>query len=214
MVIIILNTEKIKTQKLKSKKTIVWFEISYDIRIIFITLGRKKNNGHLMIRAIPISILLGVMILFSSCTKENVFFGNNEEEESVNNKDSDSHASNIEKQVVKIVNEERAKLKFAPLQIDESLMKSCDIRAKELETKFNHDRPDGSSCFTAIEISYRAAAENIAYGQNSAEDVMKSWMNSDGHRKNILGESYTHIGVGCYERNNRLYWVQLFIQKK
>jgi Uncharacterized protein with SCP/PR1 domains len=173
-------------------------------------LRRNIENSQFMIRVYSITILIGAIILFSSCAQENVFFKDNEEEETVNS----SNASEIEKQVVKIVNDERAKLKLASLKIDESLMKSCDIRAMELLTKFSHDRPDGTSCFTAIEIPYKAAAENIAAGQNSSEDVMKSWMNSDGHRKNILGESYTHLGVGCYEYGNKLYWVQLFIQKK
>ena len=171
-----------------------------------------------MIRTFSITIFLGFSFLLSSCIKEEVSFGNNEEEETVNsnneeNNDSDSPTVVMEKQVVKIVNDERAKLKLAPLQIDESLMKSCDIRAKETATKFSHERPDGTSCFTVIEIQYRSAGENIAYGQKDAEDVMKSWMNSVGHRNNILGESYTHIGVGCHEHNNRLYWVQLFIRR-
>ena len=165
-------------------------------------------NSKFMIRALSITIFLGFSILLSSCIKEEVSFGNNEE-----NNDNDSPVANIEKQVVKIVNDERAKHKLAPLQIDESLMKSCNTRAKEIVTKFSHDRPDGTSCFTAIEIQYRAAGENIAKGQNNAEAVMNSWMNSEGHRKNILSENYTHIGVGCFESNNSLYWVQLFIRR-
>ena len=170
-----------------------------------------------MIRTI--TIICGFIFLLSSCIKEDVTIGDNENEEIVNNNtnkesnDSDSPTVAMEKQVIKIVNDERAKLKLTPLQIDESLMKSCDIRAKETVTKFSHDRPNGTSCFTVIEISYKAAGENIAYGQKNAEVVMNSWMNSVGHRNNILDAGYTHIGVGCYESNNSLYWVQLFIQK-
>jgi len=166
------------------------------------------------------TIIFGFIFFFSSCIKEEVFREDSTEEDVVNNNsdiennDSDSPTVVMEKQVVKIVNAERAKLKLEPLLIDESLMKSCDIRAKETAVKFSHDRPDGKSFTTAIEISYSAVGENIAYGQNSAEDVMKSWMNSEGHRNNILSTRFTHIGVGCYENNNRLYWVQLFIQKK
>ena len=159
-----------------------------------------------MVRAI--TQICGFMFLFSSCITDEVI---NIKE----NKDDDySTLAKIENQVVDIVNSERAKLKLAPLQIDESLMESCEVRAKETATKFSHVRPDGTSCFTAIKISYSAAAENIAYGQKNAEAVMNSWMNSEGHRNNILGSKYTHIGVGCYEKNNVLYWVQLFIQKK
>ena len=148
-----------------------------------------------------ITIICGFILLLSSCEKD----------------DSNNVSNNIssnERQVVDIVNNERAKLEIAPLEIDESLMKSCDIRAEEIVTTFSHKRPDGQSCFTVIKTSYGYAAENIAYGQKNAEEVMSSWMNSEGHRNNIISEKYSHIGVGCYEHNNRLYWVQLFISKK
>ena len=58
---------------------------------------------------------------------------------------------------------------------------------------------------------YRRAGENIAWGQRTPEAVMKAWMNSSGHRANILNEKFTSIGVGCYEQNGVLYWTQLFI---
>lgn len=116
-------------------------------------------------------------------------------------------------QVINIVNKERSKAGLQPLQMNESLMRSSRHRAKELKDKFSHTRPDGSSCFTVIEesVSYGAAGENIAAGQSDTESVMNSWMNSEGHRSNILSEKYTDIGVGCYEDENKLYWVQLFI---
>ena len=59
-------------------------------------------------------------------------------------------------------------------------------------------------------ISYRAAGENIAKGQKTPQAVMSAWMNSDGHRKNILGKSYTQLGVGYVYNNGSPYWVQLF----
>ena len=130
------------------------------------------------------------------------------------NKEIEDYEEEMEMQVVEIVNRERAKLNLAPLLIDESLMKSCDIRAKELVTKYSHERPNGESFLTIITMPYRSAGENIAYGQKDAQVIMSSWMNSEGHRENILFEGYTHIGVGCYKKNNTLYWVQLFIQKR
>ena len=146
------------------------------------------------------------MFLFISCASAEITEG---DEDTVNLSTTD-----MERQVVEIVNAERAKLNLAPLTIDESLMKSCDIRARELVKNFSHTRPDGSSCFTSIETSYNAVGENIAYGQNNAQVVMDGWMNSKGHRENILSDKYTHIGVGCYKKDNILYWVQLFIRKK
>ena len=129
-------------------------------------------------------------------------------------KETEDYEEAMEMQVVEIVNRERAKLNLSPLLIDESLMKSCDTRAKELVEKYSHDRPNGESFLTIITMPYRSAGENIAYGQKDAQVIMSSWMNSEGHRENILFEGYTHIGVGCYKKNNTLYWVQLFIQKR
>ena len=89
------------------------------------------------------------------------------------------------------------------------------MRAREIEGAFSHTRPNGSSFSTALKeqgASYRAAGENIAYGQRSAEQVMEGWMNSSGHRANILSAQYTAIGVGVYRSaSGTLHWVQLFI---
>ena len=158
-----------------------------------------------------IFLICSCLFLFIRCTSAEII--ENTEDPEIINENPPTFIS-YEMQVVEIVNTERVKQKLSPLSVDESLMKSCDVRAKELVKSFSHTRPDGSSCFTSIETSYNAAGENIAYGQNSAQAVMTGWMNSEGHRNNILSDSYTHIGVGCYENNNRLYWVQLFIRKK
>ena len=117
----------------------------------------------------------------------------------------------MEQQVIVLVNRERSNAGLSSLQRNESLMESCDIRAQELVTRLEHTRPNGSPWNTAIKITYKVAAENIAAGQPSAEVVMSGWMNSPGHRGNILEKDFTHIGVGCYKHENTLYWVQLFI---
>lgn len=119
-----------------------------------------------------------------------------------------------EEQVVTLVNKERAKAGLNKLEMDTKLQTAAAKRAKELKTLFSHSRPDGSLCFTALgeyNISYMAAGENIAMGQTTPEAVMNSWMNSPGHKANILSGNFTKIGVGCYQYNGRLYWVQLFI---
>jgi len=120
------------------------------------------------------------------------------------------------KEVVSLVNKERKKAGLNPVSIDEDVMYASYIRAKEIVNKFSHTRPDGSSCFTVLgqyNISYWAAGENIAMGYVSPKDVMTGWMNSPGHKANILTGSFTHMGVGCYEVNGYYYWVQLFIRK-
>lgn len=121
---------------------------------------------------------------------------------------------NREEQVVTLVNKERAKAGVNKLEMDATLQKAAAKRAKELKALFSHSRPDGSLCFTVLDeynISNMAAGENIAMGQTTPESVMNSWMNSPGHKANILSGNFTKIGVGCYQYNGILYWVQLFI---
>lgn len=119
-----------------------------------------------------------------------------------------------EAEVLRLVNAERAKIGLAPLVMDDGAVKVAHLRAKEIVQSFSHTRPDGRSCFTAandLGVSYRAAGENIAYGYATPEQVVNGWMNSEGHRKNILSASYTKIGIGCYESSGVLYWSQFFI---
>ena len=117
------------------------------------------------------------------------------------------------KQVFSLVNAERAKYGLSALTYDSTLERAANIRAVEAKTSFSHTRPNGTSCFTALDevgYSYRTAGENIAYGQRTAAEVMEAWMNSEGHRANILGQNYTHIGIGVYEAGGVIYWSQFF----
>lgn len=121
--------------------------------------------------------------------------------------------SSFAAEVVRLVNIERVKAGLPALTSDVKIQNAALIRAKELKTKFSHTRPDGSSCFTALQeagIAYRNAGENIASGQKNPQEVMKAWMNSSGHRENILKSSFGKIGVGYYEVNGTKYWVQMF----
>jgi len=117
-------------------------------------------------------------------------------------------------QVVKLVNEERAKAGLHALQIDTEVASAALVRAKEIQTSFSHTRPDGrkfSSVLTDANIRFTGAGENIAWGQTSPEKVMEAWMNSGGHRANILNAKFTKIGVGHLQNAaGTNYWVQLF----
>lgn len=113
-------------------------------------------------------------------------------------------------QVAALVNAERAKAGLSALALDKELSANATVRAEEIVNNFSHTRPNGASFSSAITISYRRAGENIAYGYPTAEAVMDGWMNSSGHRANILQSSFTKIGVGVVQRGNTLYWVQLF----
>lgn len=116
--------------------------------------------------------------------------------------------------VVDLVNEERTKIGLQKLQIAQDVTAAAQVRAKEISSSFSHTRPNGSHFTTALSengVSYRGAGENIAWGQQSPEAVMNTWMNSDGHRANILNKNFTTIGVGYYVGNDgRQYWTQLF----
>ena len=126
------------------------------------------------------------------------------------NNSGSTSASAFENKVIELVNAERAKHGVAPLSADNALMGSADIRAKELVRLFSHSRPDGSDYTTVLPSGLNAWGENVAMGQTSPEKVMESWMNSSGHRANILSSDFTLIGVGFYESNGQYYWVQNF----
>ncbi len=119
-------------------------------------------------------------------------------------------------QVVKLVNEERAKAGLSALTVHTGAESAAMVRAKEIERSFSHTRPDGSSFYTALQaagIRYQSAGENIAYGQTSPAQVMDSWMNSSGHRANILNANYDSIAVAHYQNGSGVdYWVQLFLK--
>ena len=118
--------------------------------------------------------------------------------------------------VVELVNAERAKAGLNPLSVHKGVAEAANTRAHEIKSTFSHTRPDGSNFSTVLTqagISYRSVGENIAYGQNSPEAVMQSWMNSSGHRANILNRDFTSIGVGHYQdASGTDYWTQLFIK--
>lgn len=128
---------------------------------------------------------------------------------------ADGSLSGYADAVAKLVNQERAKAGLKSLSVNQAAAAAANVRAREIEGAFSHTRPNGSSFSTALKeqgAAYRAAGENIAYGQRSAEQVMEGWMNSSGHRANILNAQYTAIGVGVYRGASRtLHWVQLFI---
>ncbi len=109
--------------------------------------------------------------------------------------------------VLKLINTQRGKKGKEPLAGFAALQSVADVRTEEIKTKFSHTRPDGSSCFTAFTVPCWGAGENIAMGFTSASSVMDAWMHSSGHKKNIMYDDFTHVGVGQSGR----YWVQCFI---
>lgn len=116
-------------------------------------------------------------------------------------------------QVLELINQARTENGLNPLLWNESLEESAKTRAKEIVNTFDHTRPDGQSFVTTISTNYSTAGENIAAGQPSAQDVVTSWLNSKGHRENILNPKFNQIGVALYFDSNSEYlyhWVQIF----
>lgn len=117
-------------------------------------------------------------------------------------------------QVLNLVNRERAKAGLPALKLDADITAAANVRAREIKQSFSHTRPNGSSFSTVLKeqgVSFIGSGENIAWGQMSPEQVMDGWMNSDGHRANILNKNFKNIGIGYYQdANGRNYWVQLF----
>ncbi|MEK4668117.1 CAP domain-containing protein [Niallia sp. FSL R7-0271] len=127
-----------------------------------------------------------------------------------------SSVSAFEKEVVELTNAERAKQGLPALTLDTELSKVARAKSEDMSKNnyFDHTSPTYGSPFDMMKqfgVSYKAAGENIAKGQTTPEQVVKAWMNSEGHRANILSSNFTHIGVGYVADGN--YWTQQFIGK-
>lgn len=124
------------------------------------------------------------------------------------------NTSQFAQEVVRLVNVERQKAGLSSLSMNTNIQKAAQVRAKEQEQSFSHTRPNGSNFSTVLAengVNYRGSGENVAWGQKTPQAVMNDWMNSPGHRANILNENFTSIGVGYYQSSNGTsYWAQLF----
>ena len=119
--------------------------------------------------------------------------------------------SEYEWDVLRLVNRERNANGLHLLTMPEALQDSCNIRENELVTLFDHKRPNGKQPYTTISDTFKRTyvGENIAAGQPTPSEVVTAWMNSPGHRANILRDSFGYLGVGCLNERTK-YWVQMF----
>ena len=123
-----------------------------------------------------------------------------------------ANAEKIAKEVIRLTNIERRKNGKTDLKYHAKLQQAAMTRAKELEIKYSHERPDGTSGTAAYEAGVgNYCGENIGVGFTKPEAVVKAWMDSPGHASAILDANATHIGVGYYKgKNGTNYWVQEF----
>ena len=133
--------------------------------------------------------------------------------------DAYDNASEEVKAVFNLINQERMANGLSELSLSATLCAAADARAKETAVSFSHTRPNGESCFSILQekkyyMTYHTVGENIAMGYSTPDSVMNAWMNSPGHRANILKSSYSIVGIGYYydymiQWQHR--WVQIFV---
>lgn len=130
-----------------------------------------------------------------------------------------SNASAMELEVFNLVNQVRAQYGLSSLKWADDLANVARAHSQDMINRkyFSHNDPNGNSPFDRLRnngINYRTAAENIAYGQRTPQAVMDAWMNSSGHRANILNANVKEIGVGAATASNgTIYWTQMFVAR-
>lgn len=129
---------------------------------------------------------------------------------------ADSAVASYEQEVIRLVNEIRTKNGLKPLTYHWELARVARYKSQDMKDNryFAHNSPVYGSPGQMVKsfgISYRTVGENIARGYRTPQQVVDGWMNSSGHRANILNAGYTHIGVGYVAEGN--YWTQLFMSR-
>lgn len=119
----------------------------------------------------------------------------------------------FESEMLELCNQQRRANGKPDLTLNKILCANAAVRAEEISRDdwFSHQRPDGTMCFTAVTVDYMTCGENIAYGTRTASATVAAWMDSPGHRANILSDEFTQAGFGCYELDGVRYWTQFFI---
>ena len=126
---------------------------------------------------------------------------------------TDLNPEEFAQQVLDLVNKERRQRGIASLRLSSDLMEAAEIRAEEISRVFSHTRPNGTSCNSMFRNGQYTIGENIAAGYPTPKETVEQWMDSPGHRANILNADYTELGVGYYYKSNseyKYYWVQMF----
>ncbi|HEK8758918.1 TPA: sporulation protein [Clostridioides difficile] len=149
---------------------------------------------------------------------------NNNNSDSTNKPDDNNNSgstsesfSAYQKEVVDLVNIERAKAGLNPLTLDSSISNVATKKSQDMidNNYFSHNSPAYGSPFDMLKkfgISYKTAGENIAMGQKTPKEVVNAWMNSEGHRKNIMNPNFSKIGVGVAQKSvGSIYWTQIFV---
>ena len=117
-------------------------------------------------------------------------------------------------QIFILTNNKREKEGLADLEYNEELQDAADLRAQESSILFSHSRPNNTNFDTVVDIDFKCLGENLIKSDDinvNAEKLIEAWMDSEGHRRNILTEEYTSMAVGVYKTDNMIYAVQIFM---
>lgn len=176
--------------------------------IIIVCIGCKKNSSSNEIK--PTSIYNPTPEDVTNFLEESNKIGKVDTDKDSNSKENTNipfQCKELEYEVFLSINRIRKENNLEELQWDEELYPHIITRTEELPQKFSHTRPDGSTCFT---VSKRLHGENIAKGYSSSNAVVKGWMNSQGHKENILNKSYKRTAIGYIKKDSGTYWCQGF----
>ncbi|HBG4970564.1 TPA: sporulation protein [Clostridioides difficile] len=141
----------------------------------------------------------------------------NKPDDNNNSGSTSENFSAYQKEVVDLVNVERAKAGLNPLTLDSSISNVATKKSQDMidNNYFSHNSPTYGSPFDMLKkfgVSYKTAGENIAMGQKTPKEVVNAWMNSEGHRKNIMNPNFSKIGVGVAQKSGgSIYWTQIFV---
>ena len=146
---------------------------------------------------------------------ENVSDNGNTENDSIGETVDTNTLEEYAQEVIRLTNEERAKAGLPTLKVNDKLMQAAAIRSEEIAENFSHTRPNGDGMSTVfyevgLDPYELRPGENCAKGSETPDAVVPGWMNSEGHRNAILNANNTDIGVGVFEFNGVMYWVQSF----
>jgi len=125
----------------------------------------------------------------------------------------------IAQELLRLVNTERQRANLSPLVMNDKLTTAAQRHAQDMATsrRMSHTGSDGStmrSRIDATQYNWSTIGENVAMGQPTAAAVMRAWMNSPGHRQNILNPAFTELGVGYATAGGRIYWAQVFARPR
>ena len=160
-------------------------------------------------------VIMSLILLLTSTNMSEVMAAENEEEyKNYNLHITVERNYDYAREVCRIVNEERRKEGIEPVVLDEQLTEWAMIRAKEIGYLYAHARPNKKGVNSLFKEYHVVAMENIAMCETLPEHAMQDWMNSPGHRSNIMDSGWISVGIGCVKYNGTYCWVQLFSEKE